>query len=181
MITKRQPRRQWHRETLAGPFPRRSQSTGTLFSAFKLTSPDDFPTPGGQAQSKFGMSRLGMDDVHRTQSQWRIPFPIGQLLPREHRVGEKTKSTDQRQQCLVGDFVALTERVRVISCNAKEPGEFYDCSSVVHVRQAYGGVPASAGSSALEGTTLDANAGLRGNSCRGARLMNSANEWACNR
>ena len=56
-----------------------ARSTGTLFSVFEPACPEDFPTPGGEAQRKFGMSGLGMDKVHRTKPQWCILFPIAQL------------------------------------------------------------------------------------------------------
>ena len=144
-------------------------------------SPDDFPAPGREAQRKLRMGRLGMDEVHRPEPQWCTALRFGQLSAGNCRIEGKTKSANQRQQGLVGNLMAMTECVRVMGRDTKEPGKLNDRSAIVDVCHAYSGVRSSAGSAPSEGTILDANAGLRGDSCRGARLMNSANEWACSR
>ena len=118
----------------------------------------------------------------RAEPQRGPLLPLGQFSAGEPRIGRETKGDDQCQQGLVGNHVVLTKRVGVASLDAEKPGEPFDRRAVAHLRGTYLYLASSSsGSAGSAGATLVAITAIFGASFRGARLMNSAKQWACSR
>src|SRR5208282_585966 len=133
VITKRQPRWQCHGDPLYLSAGGCCQSTGALLPAFEAAHPGDFSRAIWKVKHKLGMRCLGVDDVDRTQPQWRVPLSLGQLAPSDCRVGRKTEGGDQRQQRLVGHLVRATKSIRVMGLDTNETSELFDRGAVAHV------------------------------------------------
>jgi hypothetical protein len=133
VITKRQPRWQWHGDPLCLSAGGRFQPAGAFLPTFEAADPGDFSTAIWKVKHKLGMRGLDVNEVYWTQPQRRVPLPLGQFAPSDCRIGWKTKSANQRQQRLVGHVMSLTKGIRVVRLDTNETSELFDRGAVAHV------------------------------------------------